>query len=60
MKILNVETGGEAVAVVSGSEILIADVQSALDLMATVRYETALMFYESADKTIIFRGEMNV
>lgn len=40
MKISKIEAGGEAVAVVSGSEILIEDVQSALDLMATVRYET--------------------
>jgi hypothetical protein len=40
MEIARVETGGEDVAVVSGSEILITDVQSALDLMATVRYET--------------------
>lgn len=40
VNISKVETGGENIAVVSGSEILIADVQSALDLMATVRYET--------------------
>ncbi|UUZ95316.1 DUF4180 domain-containing protein [Paenibacillus sp. P25] len=40
MKISKIEAGGEAVAVVSGDEILIEDVQSALDLMATVRYET--------------------
>jgi hypothetical protein len=39
MNIAKVETGGEPVAVVSGSEVLVADVQSALDLMATVRYE---------------------
>ncbi|AFH60718.1 DUF4180 domain-containing protein [Paenibacillus caseinilyticus] len=40
MKIKKVETGGHPIAVVSGSEILIEDVQAALDLMATVRYET--------------------
>ncbi|WP_426452097.1 DUF4180 domain-containing protein [Paenibacillus sp. S-38] len=40
MKITKMTAGGESVAVVSGSEILIEDVQSALDLMATVRYET--------------------
>lgn len=41
MKIDKIETGGgEPVAVVSGSEVVIEDVQSALDLMATVRYET--------------------
>ncbi|MDQ0114205.1 DUF4180 domain-containing protein [Paenibacillus harenae] len=40
MKITKVETNGENIAVVSSSEIVIMDVQSALDLMATVRYET--------------------
>lgn len=40
MKITKVEASGGNVAVVSGSEILIEDVQSALDLMATVQYET--------------------
>lgn len=40
MKIEKKEAAGVPLAVVSGSEILIEDVQSALDLMATVRYET--------------------
>ncbi|MCR2807922.1 DUF4180 domain-containing protein [Paenibacillus soyae] len=31
---------GEPIAVISGDGIVISDVQSALDLMATVRYET--------------------
>ncbi|MFC5704085.1 DUF4180 domain-containing protein [Cohnella faecalis] len=39
MNIAKVEAGGRCIAVVSGSEILIGDVQDALDLMATVRYE---------------------
>ncbi|MBB6672923.1 DUF4180 domain-containing protein [Cohnella nanjingensis] len=39
MNITKVETVGGPIVVVSSSEILIADVQSALDLMATVRYE---------------------
>lgn len=40
MNITKVEANGRNVAVVSGSEILIKDVQTALDLMATVQYET--------------------
>ncbi|MDF2652122.1 MAG: hypothetical protein K0Q73_7927 [Paenibacillus sp.] len=40
MNIAKVETGGENIAVVSGSDIVIEDVQSALDLMATVHYES--------------------
>jgi len=39
MNITNIEAGGVQIAVVSGSEIVVEDVQSALDLMATVRYE---------------------
>jgi hypothetical protein len=39
MNIAKVEAGGVNIAVVSGSEIVITDVQSALDLMATVQYE---------------------
>ncbi|XEC95889.1 hypothetical protein AB6A23_04790 [Paenibacillus tarimensis] len=34
MKILRLETDGTVIAVVSGSEILIGDVQSALDLIS--------------------------
>lgn len=40
MNIKKVEAGGKPSAVVSGGEIVIEDVQSALDLMATVHYET--------------------
>lgn len=40
MNIAKVEAGGKSIAVVSSSEIVIEDVQTALDLMATVRYET--------------------
>ncbi|WP_240418295.1 DUF4180 domain-containing protein [Paenibacillus periandrae] len=40
MNIVKIEAGGKNIAVVSSSEILIEDVQSALDLMATVQYET--------------------
>lgn len=40
MNIVKVEVGAGNIAVVSSSEILIVDVQSALDLMATVQYET--------------------
>src|SRR4051812_45469629 len=39
MNITKVEAGGGNIAVVSSSEILIEDVQSALDFMATVQYE---------------------
>jgi hypothetical protein len=39
MNISKVEVEGKNIAVVSSSEVLIGDVQSALDLMATVHYE---------------------
>lgn len=39
MNIAKVEVNGRNIAVVSSSEILIGDVQSALDLMATVQFE---------------------
>lgn len=39
MNIAKVEVGGGDIAVVSSSEIIIGDVQTALDLMATVQYE---------------------
>ncbi|MBO1582807.1 DUF4180 domain-containing protein [Bacillus sp. XF8] len=41
MNIEKVEVGGENIAVVRSDEILIRDVQSALDFMATVQYEAA-------------------
>ncbi|GGF86701.1 hypothetical protein GCM10010912_34970 [Paenibacillus albidus] len=40
MKITKTEANGVNLAIVSGSEIFIGDVQSALDLMATVQYES--------------------
>ena len=39
MKISNITENNIEIAVVSSSEILITDVQSALDFMATVRYD---------------------
>ncbi|UWG99129.1 DUF4180 domain-containing protein [Dehalobacter sp. DCM] len=40
MKITTIQKNNKEIAVVNSDEILITDVQSALDLMATVRYET--------------------
>ncbi|MEC0238805.1 DUF4180 domain-containing protein [Paenibacillus dokdonensis] len=40
MKITKIKENGVEIAVISGSEMLITDVQSALDLIATVNYET--------------------
>ncbi|WP_379142977.1 DUF4180 domain-containing protein [Paenibacillus sp. sgz500992] len=40
MNVAKVEAGGVDIAVVSSSEVLIGDVQSALDFIATIRYET--------------------
>ncbi|MBT2762944.1 DUF4180 domain-containing protein [Paenibacillus sp. ISL-20] len=40
MNIEKVETDGGTIAVVSSNEIMIKDVLSPLDLMATVQYET--------------------
>ena len=40
MKIRSVQANGEHIALVESDEAIVADVQSALDLMATVRYET--------------------
>ncbi|UHA72484.1 DUF4180 domain-containing protein [Paenibacillus sp. 481] len=53
MNIQKVETGGANIAVVSSSEILIEDVQSALDLMATVRYET------DCDRFVLHKSVLN-
>ncbi|MFD2611344.1 DUF4180 domain-containing protein [Paenibacillus gansuensis] len=39
MQITKTELNGHDIAIISGSEIIIHDVQSALDFMATVRYE---------------------
>lgn len=40
MTIKKIEQNGVIIAQVEGEETLVSDVQSALDLMATVRYET--------------------
>ena len=40
MNINTIQANGEIVALVESEEMLVSDVQSALDLMATVRYET--------------------
>ena len=40
MNITTTEAGGIKIAVVSGNEAIVNDVQSALDLMMSVRYET--------------------
>lgn len=40
MEFKKVDTAGESIAIVSSTEIVISDVQSALDLIATVHYET--------------------
>ena len=40
MNITTTEAGGTKIAVVSGSEAIVNDVQSALDLLMSVRYET--------------------
>lgn len=40
MKIRTIKENNTEIAVISSSEILITDVQSALDLIATVNYET--------------------
>jgi len=40
MKITSIKENNVEIAVVSSSETLITDVQSSLDFMATVRYET--------------------
>ena len=47
MNIITTERNGDIIAQIETEETLITDVQSALDLMATVRYET------SADRMIL-------
>ncbi|QKG83699.1 DUF4180 domain-containing protein [Kroppenstedtia pulmonis] len=50
MNIEKLEVYGKDIAVVSSSEILIGDVQSALDFMATVQYETG------CDRIVIYKS----
>ena len=40
MNIVKIEAEGRTIAIVNSSEVVIEDVQSALDLIATVNYET--------------------
>ncbi|MFD0698098.1 DUF4180 domain-containing protein [Paenibacillus sp. GCM10027628] len=53
MNIAKVELSGGDIAVVSSSEILIGDVQSALDLIATVHYETG------CDRIVLNKSQLN-
>lgn len=53
MKILQLEQDGRIFAQVESDETLIQDVQSALDLMATVRYET------QADRMILPKAALD-
>ncbi|MCY9664602.1 DUF4180 domain-containing protein [Paenibacillus alginolyticus] len=52
MKIITIKMNDIEIAVVESNEILITDVQSALDLMATVRYEA------DCDRIIINRSAL--
>jgi len=53
MNIIQLEQNGVLIAQVESDEVLITDVQSALDLMATVRYETG------ADRMILPKTAMD-
>lgn len=53
MNIRTKQANGEVVAVVESDAVLINDVQSALDLMATVRYETG------ADRIALFKAALD-
>ncbi|QDS35496.1 DUF4180 domain-containing protein [Brevibacillus brevis] len=53
MNITKVEAGGKNIAIVSGSEVLIGDVQSALDLIATVHYQA------DSDRIILNKSLLN-
>lgn len=44
MKIISIKQSNIEIAIVSSSEILLTDVQSALDFMATVQYETGCSY----------------
>lgn len=51
MNIQTIEPNNQTIAIVRGEALLIADVQSALDLIATVRYETGgdrIVLYQEA------------
>ena len=53
MNIRTIEKNGQTIAVVESEEALITGVQSALDLMATVRYETG------ADRVALFKAALD-
>lgn len=53
MNITKVEAGGKNIAIVSGSGVLIEDVQSALDLIATVHYQA------DSDRIILNKSLLN-
>ncbi|MNO80885.1 hypothetical protein D3C76_721070 [compost metagenome] len=53
MNIKTIDVNGGNIAVVSGSEVLIEDVQSALDFIATVRYETG------CDRIVIHKASLS-
>jgi len=53
MNIIQLEQNGVSIARVESDEVLICDVQSALDLMATVRYETG------ADRMILPKAALD-
>ena len=53
MNIIKIENHGQIIAQVESEEALIYDVQSALDLMATVRYETG------ADRMILPKAALD-
>ena len=53
MNIIQLEENGVLIAQVESDEVLITDVQSALDLMATVRYETG------ADRMILPKAALD-
>ena len=52
MKIDTVTKNGIPIAVISGEEVLIQDVSTALDLMATVKYETGASRFVVPKETI--------
>lgn len=53
MKIITIKKNDVEIAVVESNEILITDIQSALDLMATVQYETG------CDRIILNRSALS-
>ena len=52
MNIEKIEQNGKAVAVITGDELVIADVQSALDLIMTAKYEAETNLI-AVDKNVV-------